>query len=152
MAATPIVDCHGPIAGQHTTGGDLGATTWGPATHRNPCEVSKLLLLPSHARQNKNIQEEIHLCVFSIPQHFFKNYEVILQFSNWSSVIEQPSTIDLEEVKKCGKYTMKIPRMNPGFNFCVRKMSYVFFSQKSGVTVIISRLQQQALSHYSHSG
>ena len=28
-------------------------------------EVSKLLLLPSHARQNKNIQEEIHLCVFS---------------------------------------------------------------------------------------
>ena len=40
LAATPIADCHGPIAGQHTTGGNLGgATTWGPATHRNPCGI-----------------------------------------------------------------------------------------------------------------
>ena len=29
---SPIADYNGPIAGQHTTGGDLGATTWGPAT------------------------------------------------------------------------------------------------------------------------
>ena len=34
------------------------------------------------------------------------------------------------------------------FNFCVRKMSYI----SQNITVIISRLQQQALSHYSHSG
>ena len=30
-----------PIAGQHTTGGDLGATTWGSATHMNPCDLVK---------------------------------------------------------------------------------------------------------------
>ena len=57
----------------------------------------------------------------------FKNYEVILQFSNWSSVIEQPATIDLEEEKKCGKY---------GFNFCVRKMSYI--SQMSRLSFLVS--------------
>ena len=38
-------------------------------------EVSKLFLLPSYVRQNKNIQEEIPLCVLSVPLHFFKNYE-----------------------------------------------------------------------------
>ena len=71
-----------PITNHNTTGGDVGATTWGPATHRDLCDRAFLIeqSLTQIYRVLHKWQNEVTTSKTVIFQHFKHNNMTILHY------------------------------------------------------------------------